>query len=91
MKLAVPRESEAGEPRVAATPDTVKKFVSLGFEVSVEKDAGLQSRILDADYEAAGAKIATDAKTTLADADMVLKVRRPNADEMGLMKKGAII
>ena len=91
MKLAVPRESEAGEPRVAATPDTVKKFVSLGFEVSVEKDAGLQSRILDADYEAAGAKIATDAKTTLADADMVLKVRRPNADEMGLMKKGAIV
>lgn len=53
MKLAVPRESEAGEPRVAATPDTVKKFVSLGFEVHVEKDAGLQSRILDADYEAA--------------------------------------
>ena len=91
MKLAVPRESEAGEPRVAATPDTIKKLVTLGFEVSVEKDAGLQSRILDADYEAAGAKITADAKATLSDADMVLKVRRPNADEMGLMKKGAIV
>jgi NAD(P) transhydrogenase subunit alpha len=91
MKLAVPRESEAGEPRVAATPDTVKKFVSLGFEVHVEKDAGLQSRILDADYEAAGATIAADAKETLGGADMVLKVRRPSADEMGLMKKGAIV
>ncbi|MHC5655917.1 Re/Si-specific NAD(P)(+) transhydrogenase subunit alpha [Stappia sp. ICDLI1TA098] len=91
MKLAVPRESEAGETRVAATPDTIKKFVGLGFEVSVEKDAGQLSRILDADYEAAGATIAPDAKATLADADMVLKVRRPNADEIVLIKKGAIV
>lgn len=91
MKLAVPRESEAGETRVAATPDTVKKFVGLGFEVVVEKDAGLLSRIVDADYAAAGATIAADAAATLAGADMVLKVRRPSADEIGLMKSGAIV
>ena len=91
MKLAVPRESEAGEPRVAATPDTVKKFVSLGFDVAVEKGAGTLSRIVDADYEAAGATLTADAKATLADADVVLKVRRPSADELALMKKGAIV
>jgi NAD(P) transhydrogenase subunit alpha len=91
MKLAVPRESEAGEPRVAATPDTVKKFVSLGFDVAVEKGAGTLSRIVDADYEAAGATLTADAKATLSDADVVLKVRRPSADELPLLKKGAIV
>lgn len=91
MKLAVPRESEAGETRVAATPDTVKRFVSLGFEVSVETGAGTLSRVVDADYQAAGATIAKDAKATLEGADLVLKVRRPSAAELGLMKKGAIV
>lgn len=91
MKLAVPRESEAGETRVAATPDTVKRFVSLGFEVSVEAGAGTLSRVVDADYQAAGAPIAKDAKTTLEGADLVLKVRRPSAAELGLMKSGAIV
>jgi NAD(P) transhydrogenase subunit alpha len=91
MKLAVPRESEAEETRVAATPDTVKRFVALGFEVAVEKDAGSLSRIVDAEYEAAGATIAADAKSALADADMVLKVRRPSAAELALLKKGAIV
>ncbi|QGZ34876.1 Re/Si-specific NAD(P)(+) transhydrogenase subunit alpha [Stappia indica] len=91
MKLAVPRESEAGETRVAATPDTVKRFVSLGFEVSVEAGAGTLSRVVDADYQAAGATIAKDAKTTLEGADLVLKVRRPSAAELGLMKSGAIV
>ncbi|WP_249690603.1 Re/Si-specific NAD(P)(+) transhydrogenase subunit alpha [Stappia sp. WLB 29] len=91
MKLAVPRESEAGETRVAATPDTVKRFVSLGFEVSVETGAGTLSRVVDADYQAAGATIARDARTTLEGADLVLKVRRPGAAELGLMKSGAIV
>lgn len=91
MKLAVPRESEAGETRVAATPDTVKRFVSLGFEVSVETGAGTLSRVVDADYQAAGATIAKDAGATLEGADLVLKVRRPSAAELGLMKKGAIV
>lgn len=91
MKIGVPRESEANEPRVAASPETVKKFIALGFEVTVEKGAGESSRILDKDYEEMGAIIAPTAKETLADADVVLKVRRPNAEELGLMKKGALV
>jgi NAD(P) transhydrogenase subunit alpha len=91
MKIAVPRESDAVETRVAATPDTVKKLIGLGATVSVEKGAGLASRIPDADYKDAGATISTSAATTLKDADVVLKVRRPNADELKAMKKGALV
>ncbi|MEJ8473083.1 Re/Si-specific NAD(P)(+) transhydrogenase subunit alpha [Roseibium algae] len=91
MKIAVPRESDAVETRVSATPDTVKKLIALGATVSVEQNAGDTSRIPDADYEAAGATIATDAATTLKDADVVLKVRRPNADELKSMKSGALV
>ncbi|WP_346892179.1 Re/Si-specific NAD(P)(+) transhydrogenase subunit alpha [uncultured Roseibium sp.] len=91
MKIAVPRESDAVETRVAATPDTVKKLIGLGATVSVEKGAGLASRIPDADYKEAGATISTSAATTLKDADVVLKVRRPNADELKAMKSGALV
>lgn len=91
MKIAVPRESDAGESRVAATPDTVKKLVGFGAVVVVEKGAGLESRILDEDYEAAGATIAEDTAATTKDADVVLKVRRPNEDELKGMKSGAIV
>jgi len=57
MKIAVPAEVDAAEPRVAATPDTVKKLKALGAEIVVETGAGVKSGILDADYEAAGASI----------------------------------
>ncbi len=91
MKIAVPRESDAVETRVSATPDTIKKLIGFGATVTVEKNAGASARILDADYEAAGATIAADAAATLKDADVVLKVRRPNADELKLMKSGAMV
>ncbi len=91
MKIGVPRESEAIESRVAATPETVKKFTALGFDVAVEKGAGISSRIPDGDYEAAGARIAPDAKAAIGDADVVLKVRRPNLEEMQLIKAGALV
>ena len=74
MKVAVTAEIDAGEPRVAATPETVKKIVGLGAEVAVEPGAGLKSGILDADYSAAGATVTADA---VNGADIVLKVRRP--------------
>ena len=57
MKVAVAAETEAGEPRVAATPETVKKLIGLGAEVAVEPGAGIKSGILDADYAAAGAAV----------------------------------
>ncbi|GGF04572.1 Re/Si-specific NAD(P)(+) transhydrogenase subunit alpha [Stappia taiwanensis] len=91
MKLAVPRESEAGETRVAATPDTVKRFVALGFDVVVEKDAGTLSRIPDEEFVAAGASIADTAEAALSSADVVLKVRRPSETELAAMKAGALV
>src|SRR6201999_581707 len=88
MKIAVAAETDAGEPRVAATPETVKKLVGLGAEVAVEPGAGIKSGILDADYAAAGAAVASGA---LNNADIVLKVRRPNKVELANLKKGAIV
>src|SRR6202142_4583807 len=88
MLIAVARESEANEPRVAATPETVKKLKELGAEVSVARGAGLASGILDADFEAAGATIGDDVSK---DADVVLKVRRPSAAELAGYKKGALV
>lgn len=91
MKIAVPKERDPQEGRVAATPETVKKFVALGFDVSVETNAGTLSRIPDADYSAAGATIAPDDAATYADADVVLKVRRPEAEELPLIKRDALV
>ena len=88
MKIAVPVEIDPAEPRVAATPDTVKKMAVLGAEIAIEPGAGVRSGILDADYTAAGASIAADAVTN---ADVVLKVRRPTADELARYKKGALV
>ena len=90
MKIAIPAEVEAREPRVAATPDTVKKFAAVG-EVVVECGAGLRSGILDEDYVAAGARIAPSAAEAVRDADLVLKVRRPRADEGAQYKRGALV
>lgn len=85
----VAKESDPNEPRVAGSVESVKKLTSLGFEVVVEEGAGLSSRILDAEYERAGARIGTakDAKS----ADVVLKVRRPTAGEIKGYKAGALV
>ncbi len=96
MKIAIPKERRDGEKRVAATPESVKKLVGLGYEVVVEKGAGAGSSFLDDQYEANGATIAKDAKTALKDADIVLKIARPmtaaeGTDEVALMKKGAVL
>jgi NAD(P) transhydrogenase subunit alpha len=91
MKIGVPAEVDGLESRVAATPETVKKFIALGATVSVQAGAGVQSRIPDADYAAAGATIAASAAEAVADADIVLKVRRPVADELAGYRKGALV
>ena len=88
MRIAVARETEAQEPRVAATPETVKKFKALGADVAVARGAGIASGIPDADYAAAGATIGED---VVKDADLVLKVRRPAANELSSYKKGALV
>ena len=97
MKLAIPKERRPHERRVAATPDTAKKLISLGFDVIVEKDAGLMSSIPDSEYISAGAKIAADAAQVYDGADIIFKVQRPlhagdgDIDEMALIKPGAIL
>jgi proton-translocating NAD(P)+ transhydrogenase subunit alpha len=88
MKVAVIAETDADEPRVAATPETVKKMVALGATVAVQASAGVKSGILDADYTAAGAAVTAD---PLNDADIVLQVRRPEGSELARLKKGAIV
>jgi H+-translocating NAD(P) transhydrogenase subunit alpha len=87
MKVAVVAETGA-EPRVAATPDTVKRMIGLGAEVAVEPSAGQKSGILDSDYSAAGATVSADA---LNGADIVLMVRRPERTILARCKKGAFV
>jgi NAD(P) transhydrogenase subunit alpha len=91
MRLAVPKEIREGETRVAATPESVKKFKGLGLDVVVQAGAGAGAKIADADYTAAGASIAPDAALTCKDADIVLKVRGPEAGEIALLKNGAVL
>lgn len=90
MKLAILKERRAGETRVAATPETVKKLKGLGLDVLVEAGAGAAARMADNDYLAAGAVVTPDAATALKEADIVLKVRGPEPDEIAAMKKGAV-
>jgi NAD(P) transhydrogenase subunit alpha len=88
MRISVARESDPAEPRVAATPETVKKLIALGAELAVEPGAGLKSGILDADYAAAGATLRSGAAQ---DADIALKVRRPSEAELTGYKRGAVV
>ncbi|GLT02278.1 NAD(P) transhydrogenase subunit alpha [Sphingobium jiangsuense] len=88
MKIAVIRELAPGERRVAATPETVKKFIALGASVSVEAGAGISASIADADYAAAGASVG-DRAAALKDADIVLSVQGPAVDSLGGQKPGA--
>ncbi len=97
MKLAVLTERRNGETRVAATPETVKKYIGMGLEVAVEAGAGLPSGFTDAAYAEAGATVAGDAAAALAGAGIVLKVRAPlgsgegAVDELSLIPRGALL
>ncbi len=91
MKIAIPKELHPGETRVAASVEVVKKLVGFGFDLAVEKGAGAAASITDNDFKGAGASIAASAQAALKDADVVLKIQRPTADEVKLMKKGAVV
>lgn len=91
MRIAVPAETDPGEARVAATPETVKKYLALGAQVAVQSQAGAKSGIPDADYVAAGAVIAEDAMSVVADADIILRVRRPHPKSLAGAKRGAVV
>jgi len=91
MKVAVPAELDPAEPRVAATPETVRKIRTLGADVAVESGAGVKSGVPDGEYAAAGATVAASASDTVKDADVILKVRRPTASELSGYKHGALV
>ena len=89
MLIGIPAETMAGETRVAATPETVKKYVAQGHKVRVQSGAGVAASVTDAAYAAVGADI-TDAAGVFG-ADLVLKVRGPSEAEIGLMKSGTAL
>ncbi|HEV2573791.1 MAG TPA: Re/Si-specific NAD(P)(+) transhydrogenase subunit alpha [Beijerinckiaceae bacterium] len=91
MRIAVPIETEGNETRVAATPETVKKFIGLGATVTVQSGAGTKAGIPDSEFETAGAKIATSLADTLSGAEIVLGVRRPSAEVLAQIPKGAAV
>jgi len=88
MKIAVAREIDPAEPRVAASPDSVKKLKALGFDVAVEPGAGLKSGLPDSEFTAVGANVSAEA---VKDADIVIKVKRPEADELANYRRGALV
>ena len=90
MKIAVVRETASGETRVAATPETVKKFIALGADLAVETGAGDAASIADADFEAAGAKVGTRDKA-LDGADIILCINGPDPASLKAAKAGALV
>jgi NAD(P) transhydrogenase subunit alpha len=91
MKIGIVKERRAQERRCAVSPDTVKKYVGLGAQVAIETGAGLSAAITDDAFKAAGAEIVADAAAALGGADLVLKVQRPEDDELGHFKRGAVL
>jgi NAD(P) transhydrogenase subunit alpha len=90
MRIAVPVEIDADEPRVAATAETVGKLIKLGATVAVARGAGMRSGIPDADFAQAGAELADPAEVTRT-ADIVLKVRRPKPEELAAYRPGTLV
>ena len=96
MKISIPKENRDGETRIAASPEVVKKFTGMGFEVTIESGAGLHSGFTDKIFEDVGANIASDTKTTLKDADIIFKIQRlmtskDKIDEISMCKKDAMV
>lgn len=91
VRVAVTQERHAGETRVAATPETVKKLIAAGCSVVIESGAGVKAAYPDDQYETAGAAIARTAADALKDADVLFKVRAPDAAEIEALKPGAVV
>jgi len=91
MKLAVLRERDPGEARVAATPDTIKRYRGLGLDVSVEAAAGIGSGIPDGEFEAAGARVEGTMEAVVSGAEAILAVRRPTPSALAGCRPGAVV
>jgi len=91
MRIGVPKESAAGEKRVATVPEVVEKLLKLGFTVAVESGAGDAANFADDTYRAAGAEVVGSAAELWAMSDIVFKVRAPSAAEVALMREGSTL
>ncbi len=91
LTIGVPRETAAGEKRVATVPEVIEKLIKLGFSVTVESGAGEAANISDEAYRAAGASIVVGAAELWSAADIVFKVRGPSAEEVGLIREGTTL
>ena len=91
LLIGVPRETFAGEKRVATVPDVVEKLIKLGFRVAVESGAGDAANFPDDEYRAAGAEVVAAAAELWAKSDIVFKVRPPTSDEVALMREGGTL
>ena len=90
MQIGVLKETHPGENRVAVIPDTVKKLVKLGAELTVESGLGQGSGFADGEYADAGASVGSNRNDILAQSDIILRIRKPEADEVGKLKQGCI-
>jgi NAD(P) transhydrogenase subunit alpha len=91
MQIGIPKETAAGEKRVATVPDVVDKLVKLGFTVAVESGAGDAANFADDTYRAAGAQVMPAAADVWSKSDIVFKVRAPSAEEVALLRAGATL
>ena len=88
MQIGIPKETAAGEKRVATVPDVVEKLVKLGFQVAVESGAGDAANFADDTYRAAGASVVPTAADIWAKSDIVFKARVPTPDEVAMLREG---
>ena len=91
MKVAVPKETAAGERRVALVPEAVEKLTAQGFEIAIEAGAGAEASFPDREYEAAGATIVSSREELFRAAEGVVKVRKPSSEEIELLPQGSIL
>ena len=91
LTIGVPRETAAGEKRVATVPEVVEKLIKLGFTVRVESGAGDSANMSDDAYRAAGAEVVEGAASLWSSSDVIFKVRGPSADEVGLLREGCTL
>jgi NAD(P) transhydrogenase subunit alpha len=91
LRLVIPKESYPGERRVALTPGQIEKFKKLGFTVEIQSHAGAAAGFEDDEYRAASAKVVSDVKLLLRSADVILKVRAPSPEEIGMMRENVFL
>ena len=90
MQIGVLKETHPGENRVALIPDTVKKLVKLGADITVESALGQGSGFADDEYAEAGAAVSADRNGILGQSDIILRIRKPESGEVGRIKQGCI-